>query len=396
MKTKFKYFSLVIAALLMVGFASCSSDDDTTLGGNENETKTVTVKISKGLATRTVGPSIGGPEDEDTHALTFTDGHLYFVSATEAIVQHFTIGTEATGGLKLNIDDIKSATGVTVSGIPATAIKAYIVGNYPATGTSLASSGLISRVTDHTLKVEDQNVFEYVNLYGTSDLSLVDGTETGFTTTVVLSPTVARIELGKLTAHALIRGFTVDGIFADNFYSEAAIDGTLNPNNIVDHDDVTETNADGIFNKGSNDYPTGYNGPIYDWYDAGLVVEGTEGSTDALSATPGDDQVWGYNLFAQTDVSPMPRIIIRMRNIDCTAGIDFGENDSWYLTIGGFTNTTGGGEVTTLEPGHIYKIGDVNFSAVNLHPAPSMDPISVEVKVTLADWVVKNLDPVVN
>ena len=55
MKTKLKYFSLAIAALLMVGFASCSSDDDTTLGGGENETKTVVLTFSEGPVVRSVG-----------------------------------------------------------------------------------------------------------------------------------------------------------------------------------------------------------------------------------------------------------------------------------------------------------------------------------------------------
>ena len=45
MKTKFKYFSLAIAALLMVGFASCSSDDEPKTG-NENETISVVLKIA--------------------------------------------------------------------------------------------------------------------------------------------------------------------------------------------------------------------------------------------------------------------------------------------------------------------------------------------------------------
>ena len=56
MKTKLKYFSLAIAALLMVGFASCSSDDDTVKGVEEIETggtkMQLVVNMPTGASTR--------------------------------------------------------------------------------------------------------------------------------------------------------------------------------------------------------------------------------------------------------------------------------------------------------------------------------------------------------
>ena len=64
MKTKFKYFSLAIAALLMVGFASCSSDDDTIKGVDEIETggtkMQLVVNMPTGASTRsTTGVDTG-------------------------------------------------------------------------------------------------------------------------------------------------------------------------------------------------------------------------------------------------------------------------------------------------------------------------------------------------
>ena len=72
MKTKFKYFSLAIAALLMVGFASCSSDDDTIKGVDEIETggtkMQLVVNMPTGASTRsTTGLTSTevGTEDEN-------------------------------------------------------------------------------------------------------------------------------------------------------------------------------------------------------------------------------------------------------------------------------------------------------------------------------------------
>lgn len=91
MKTKFKYFSLAIAALLMVGFASCSSDDDTIKGVDEIETggtkMQLVVNMPTGASTRsTTGVDTGtevGTEAENkanTVLLSVFDNAGNFVS----------------------------------------------------------------------------------------------------------------------------------------------------------------------------------------------------------------------------------------------------------------------------------------------------------------------------
>ena len=396
MKTKFKYFSLAIAALLMVGFASCSSDDDTTQSVKESATKSVVLKLSNGSSTRAEGPSQGAVDNSTV--VEFVNGDLYFTSEVGAIMKHYTISTAATNvnaadpGNNINLGELTGTSGVTFESLPGNITDVYIVGNYPTdSSTPLPKEGPISGVRNHVLKVESQGDFEFVNLYGTSVLTIPTSPATLYTATVHLAPTVARVELDQLLGHTNFKSFSVEGLFVDNYYSQAAVNGVVSSDFLKNNEDASKV-GDNVFKNGTTSYyPIKLTPSIYDWYTTDNPMNSTVATVVGSEplAKPADGKVWGYNIFANN--SAAPRIVIRLNSAIAKDITEVTFADPQFLTIKSFRNNTG--TITTIQPGHIYKITNLLFKGTDLKPAPYMDPIEVEVKVTLAKWFVETVTP---
>lgn len=395
MKTNFKYFTLLIAALLVVGFASCSSDDDATKGVEVTATKSVVLKLSNGPTVLSEGESQGA--DTNDTPVVFTNGIIYFTSEVGAIMKHFTISAAATNvndatdpGTNINLGELTGASGVTFNSLPGNITDVYIVGNYPTDSpTPLPTSGPISGVRNHVLKVENQVDFKYVNLYGTSALTAPTSPATLYKATVNLAPTVARVELDELKGHTNFKSFSVEGLFVDNYYSQAAVNGVVNDDFLKNNESASKT-GDVVFKNGTSGYyPATLTPSIYDWYTTDKPMYSTVAtavSSEPL-AKPADGKVWGYNLFANNSVAP--RIVIRLNSAIAKDGTEVTFADPQFLTIKSFKNASG--TITTIQPGHIYKISNLLFKGTDLKPAPYMDPIEVEVKVTLATWTVEKV-----
>lgn len=211
-----------------------------------------------------------------------------------------------------------------------------------------------------------------VNLYGeTTTLTQVGETNT-YNAKVNIAPTVARIELTDIKAAGRVTSFKVAGIFVDNYYATAQVDGTIS-STLIDNGTVATD-----FVGGSGKYPTTLNFSIYDWYTGGLAsVENVAKPTKT---------VWGYNLFAKTDDSnDFPRIIIRLSDIVTSGGASFA--DPQFITIKGFNDASA--VLTTIKPGNVYTIASAGFKfdETNLTPLPNMETKAVSVDVTVSSWV---------
>lgn len=387
MKTKFKYFSLAIAALLMVGFASCSSDDEPAIGVEENKTVSVTLKIDLGATTRAEVAPIGA----DVKA-TFTTADVYFTTAQGAILKYCTVGKDVTGFDKLDITT--SGTGVTVTGLPGNTTQVYVFGNTPA-GVSLPTNGPISKVKATAISLLSQKDIGNVNLYGTSGLTLVtegnigDATNAKYSANVQIKPTVARIELDQMEAEHNLLSFSVVGIFVDNYYQEGNVDGTVSAtlsgtgNNLVA---ISQT-ADHYARSTDNKYTEALAGVNHDWYE-------TVKPTEDLIAKPSGTYVWGYNLFGKTETSAVPRIVIRIKDVvtNDESAISFAGQD-WFLTIKGFKNKTGSAAIDKIEPGNVYKISGLKFCGTNLSPAPNLVAKDITVTVEVLPWGIVEMTP---
>lgn len=370
----------------MVGASSCSSDDNT-LGTDENETKTVFLKLGDGPTTYAEGSA-----KEDKATVVFNNGHLYLATAAGAIIQHYTIGsgtTDLTSATNkyINLEEFKTS-GITLSSVPGSVTNVYIVANHPADATtpptsapaSLPTTGPIGVVKNSVLNVEHQGTFESVNLYGEEVLALVD---TKWTAEVTLNPTVARIELTKLTSSHLITGYEVEGIFVDNYYATATVNGTVGTATDNSGADVDGT----LFMDGSSKYGVELKPSIYDWYTVANPLVAT-----GVVATPKTGNVWGYNVFAAaTGTSAVPRIIIRLKNITTEIGSGVSFANPQFLTIKNLK--AGSVKIDNFEAGKIYNIKNLTFHGTNLTSAPNTKPIEVEVTVKLAKWSAVDTTP---
>lgn len=374
MKTKFKYL-IFLAVSLFLGFTSCSNNDVADEENNSNETKSLFLKISNGdITTYGTGPTVVDNTDVD-----FSDGIIYFVNSDGMILKHYTLTVNASSDTNINFSDIQDGT--TIENLPGSVSNVHVVGNY-AGSPSLATSGNISSITNKILTVASQHDIENVNLYGTNTIVPVGLIEPNkYTCTINLSPTVARIELTDITASGVITSFKVDGIFIDNYYSQATINSILDIANLQDNG---TTPAD--FVGGSTAYPTSLTPAIYDYYTSPI-----ESASNIVALD--DDDVWRYSLFATTTGSEIPRIIIRLSEIETTPESNITISGTRFITIRGFKS--GSTSLSGIKSGEIYNIGagDLVFDESNLAITPNEAKIEVEVTIALVKWKVVPITP---
>lgn len=374
MKTKMKFkYAVLTAVTFLVAFTGCSNDDEK--GGTANNTpKSLFIKISNDAPATYAEGAVQGAA-----AVTFSSGTLYFTDAAGVIVDYYTISSAATSTTNIDIAALTGA-GETIQDLPGETKDVYVVGNT----TGLPVSGNISAVKSKLLQVYSQATITNVNLYGmgtipaTPTTPAVPGVSNDlYSVSLTLAPTVARFELTDITATGEITGFEVAGIFVDSYYSQAAIDGTVDVANLK----INGTNAPAFDNE-TAEYDVALKGAIYDWYTIPLAAVSNV-------ATPATGSVWGYNVFAAAGPtgSTVPRIIIRLKNITATpaSGITF--PDDQFLTIRGFKNA--GTALEVIKAGEVYNIGAgvFTFDETNLTSVPNISLIDVAVNVTMASWV---------
>lgn len=363
MKTNFKYLTLVIAALL-IGFSSCSKDD-VTKGGTENDAKSVFLKISNAPVTYAAGAH------QANGSLSFSSGHLYFTDDAGTILRYHSVG-DKDAGADFNMSELSSGSGKEITELPSTVAAVYVVGNTQ----DLPNKTNISAVKAHMLNVASQvqvTAGNIVNLYGENTKLTQVGETNSYNATVNIAPTVARIELFDITATGGVTSFKVAGIFVDNYYATASVDGTISSALVYNGADALK------FSDNSTSYPKSLTPSIYDWYSKRLA-------SDEKVVKLKDDAVWGYNLFAKTNgENDVPRIVIILNDIVTSGGASFANPQ--FITIKGFNN--GDDALKTIEPGNVYTIASAGFSfdQTNLTPDPNMETKAVSVNVTVSSWV---------
>lgn len=381
MKTrmKFKYAVLTVLTLL-AAFSGCSNDDERESSAN-NTPKSLFLKI-KNDALATYAEGVG----QGSTPVVFSFGDLYFTDAAGVIKKHYTISTAATSLDNINMAGL-TGPGETIANLPGDVSAVYIVGNT----SGLPTTGNISVVKRQVLQVQSQGNIAKVNLYGeVTALTPPIAPATYYTCTVNLAPTVARLELADITAGGVITGFKVAGIFVDNYYSQATVNGAVLDNNLKNNGPSASA-----FDYGSIQYP---NTPVassletfvYDWFTPSLIATGSPLKAQPVAA----NSVWGYNVFAAAGStgSAAPRIIIRLKDITTTAGSGITYSDDQFLTI---KLKKAGTVLDMIKAGEVYNIGSgvLKFDETNLTPTPNLTPINISVNVSIASWVPVSITP---
>ena len=362
---------LVLAAIL-IGFASCNNDDVPNIN---TENKSVAIRISSDASTRGVSDPLGGGTE-----VTFNKGNLYFSTAAGTIIRHYTIGSGA--GFDIQLAAITSANGHIIENVPFSASTVTVVAN--SVGSNNTAGGM-NAVNQRVVDVISQYDIENANLFGTTSTLTATGTvnpNTGneiFNCVIELRPTVARIEITQIragdvgTTINLIESFTLAGIYIDNFYRNATIDGSTLTNLISGN----QTASNFVPNGGN--YAFDVNNSVHD------VVNITGNASNNLTVAP-ETGVWAYNLFANARV---PHIVFHLTNVRLRLedGSEFVYPNDQFLTVRGIINDATNERITQILQGNIYNLADlIVFNQTHLDEVPNRLFRDVNVSIQLARW----------
>ena len=385
MKKKFKPLILFTTALLF-SFSSCTGENLVPALPDAPEYKTISLHITQQQPT-TRGVSRPIPNGE---LLEFNSGDLYLVSEQGLVIRHFRLerGAATVNGV-INIDneigDFDNTGRIetlTIENVPGHVRRVYIIGNTEDNPTG----GFINSIGERIINIVSQHNAWNVNLFGSTNLvyatTLPDGTQVWRNPTnapLYLAPTVARFEISSITGTGSIESFDVVGIFMDNFFSRAHINGEIDKNSLW-----SRTTAGYFTDTGTFFVNDTYNA-LHDSSISGLGVRNgstvTPGYTDNFpefvdnTTTPYRQGVWAYQVFApqnrnDLDANQQPRIVLRLRNIN-KIGATTPLNGDRFVTIRSFFNFEG------IQAGTVYRLA-IEFDEQDLAYCPNVSTPLVE------------------
>ena len=375
----------------------------------------------------------------DGERVTFETGNIYLVTPDGTIGRRFEIvasgapalgpGRRVIGTNPINIEDLRHQDGVYLPSVPAGVREIVVIGNTEnTTHTGNVNSNLIS---GRPINVTTQHNMLRVNLFGRQGL-----TDTGVNSTIApynriwsatvhVKPTVARFELPSITGTGMIAGFTVDGIFINNYHQNAHISGYIptrnNTPNLRNHTPASPAQAVAIFeyNAANTSYTTASNNALFYWNVTaaatalngvdGLTVRPSNQQTSVLHPNEIDasnpygttrlrGHVWGFQVFAQDYVRPIPptqlttgvvapQIVIRLSGITLTNGTTI--DGVRFVTVGSFYRRVNNARipVSHIRAGSVYHIvNGIRFDENSLTTIPNANEKDVEVSIDLDVW----------
>ena len=366
--------SILMLAAILLGLSSCNNEDIPIF--NTSDYKTLSLRISSDVATRGISESVA-----DGTPVTFNTGTLFLVNSDGIIVKHFNIVPRGQATVGTNISRADFDSSVTIDNIPGQVVSAVVVGNTAGNNTA----GSISAVGERVIDIVAQHDVTNVNLFGramfqpTGFIHPITGNNV-YEANILLSPTVARFEIADITGAGQIESFTIEGIFIDNYYRYAQVDGSIltNAGNFISNGQDAD-----LFVFGSSAYPAALTPALFDWG----VWSGSR-NTSLTVAPDNVGNVWAYQLFAQTDTSAdattVPHIIIRMRDVTLRDGTAI--QGSRFLTIRGIY--TQNGVLEGIRSGIVYRFpaGEIVFTERDLSPRPNENVIDARINISLANW----------
>ena len=341
MKKLFNYASVLWASIIILGLGSCLSDNDfNPIDLYIGEGISISLRMNESVfETRNVGGGFASG-----FPAAFNTGHLYLVTPDGVIMEHFIIVNDGTGTLnanrevtndRINRNELSHPQGVTIANLPPNLRggRAVIVGN-----TSIANNAInINNIKATEIEIRGQHNIGNANLFGYETLTRRIGEYAAngnriYETHVLLSPTIARLQISNIVGMGNIESFEVEGVFIDNYYRYAQIDGT--PVTASLRNNIAAGRA---FGRDTSGYPFAFHTITFDWYRDHIASPLVWGSTTApiiinnnnfgnfpmvRPARTGlsGDLFWEYNLFAGVETTA-PRIVFRLRNIVRTDGV---------------------------------------------------------------------------
>ena len=285
-KIFFRATMLIVAALLT--FTACVSYNPYYVPIDNGKTTSVLLRFDQETEFETRSSVLCR---ETPVTLQLNTGDLYLVAPNGTIVEHFRI--VAGGSPTPNIVTEIPATdhtiyrnylryGVRITGVPTSVRngRVYLIGNprvnNPAAGN--ISAVLNQPIIDMRYQRSRDNQYGGGHLLGSAQLQRV--TAAGVTPEVWappvcsvdnrrllrLRPVAARIVIPNISALGKVDGFSVEGVFIDNYYRLATVGGTPVPTSLRRNIAYNRS-----FSENSSGFPNAFQGYTWDWHNPAIV-----------------------------------------------------------------------------------------------------------------------------
>lgn len=379
-----KLFALMAIALM--GLAGCTLDDVNT--DNTDFVQDVFIRFDNAARpdTRAEEPSKG---DTDADKVEFANGYIFFVTRQGSIKKCYQItSTGSTDDLvnnRISIDSFwnnATGSGYLFQNVSGEVTQVYIIGNISSISeTDIRSKTTLTELKKIAVSVSAQSDVNHVTMDGLDDtLESINGDETKKKADITLVPLASRIEIAKFTATGNVSAFKLQGIYVSHFYNEMPLNETAD----ASKNELYATT-------GGTDYS------VYtSMCDEAAIPANGLGTYSGKSATPTDNtHVWAYQFLpgANTD-RVSPRMVIELNGVTASVG-NFDTGKTYYLNIRGFKASNAGNvDPMALSRGKIYRITNLEFNESDISDIPNPADISLTVTVSVKNWVVENVKPV--
>lgn len=410
---------ILFMALAASTLFACSKQETTDPENPTGETS-VTLSIQQNPSTRGVSDQKG-----DQEFAVIGSGKLYFLDASNNYLSQ----RELTASEITNLANTSTTPGgntVTITGVPNTANRLYFVANIKTTAGSTYTQVDGTTAADARLRIDKlQADATYVPMSGlSSDFTQVSGIN--YSTSVLLTPIVARVEVGQVTCHneagagqpavsGDIAGYKLSGVFINNIHQSVLLSGAPylvgSPLDIKSQAGWATPGWINFFTSANTVFPY-YSGGIpaapADWtansmatYCAPLGAAALSFYPDltngATSTDPGltTKQAWGYQIVPSTTVAPgspadVPHIILKLTEVTYENN-PFGKNIQ-YVTVTKYKDASNN-PVAVFLPGNVYRITNLTFTHNETSDQPYENNINVTATVTVAPWLINNINP---
>lgn len=401
---QFKVMAAVAVAGLMM-MASCAKDNENGKGNDGlNNESAIKIQLSYN---HTGGTRADGTAIADKTDLSFTEGHIFFATSAGVIDRHVGVGNLA-GSEQVSAADLIDSEAV-IEGVSGSATACYIlftdvnaqVGSSTGITGNLEGTN-ISAVKAMTIPVGNINdasgAVANVPLFGegtvdTSDAGTTDnGTDYTARVEVTINSLASRLQIGQISAtthdytdnngdeHTVtIGGFTVEGIYINNFHQDMTVGSTAGT--IIDGED----DATAYSNAAGKVYATGELGEKL------ADILGTAATGNPFTVAP--TGVWAYNVFPTT----VPHIIIKLTDVSYTdvnttaSTSNAVTGATQFLTVQSFKYGPGhdeaGEPVAAFAANNIYTLSGIQFSYKDMTHVPYEENMTVLVDVQMMKWL---------
>lgn len=407
----------LLTVLVSVLFAC--NDKEAIEGIPESGISNVSLSVKQAGFARSINNEKGA-----TEYAVLGSGKLYFLdNAYTSIFQRQLTPTEIST-LANTSSTATSGDSITISGLPSSAKYLYFMANVKTDVGQVFPAIEGSTSADARLRIDRlQGNAQNVPMSGLSGAF----TQTGpnyYTTSVEISPIVARLEIGQVTCQNLtvgspistdITSYKLSGVFINNVNQYVRLDGTpyLNaPVNIINQagwatDYATYFSSNPNFPYYAGGSPT----PPSEW-TANAFADYCTPTTSGLSfypdATNGATVVpttvpkltWAYQVCPSsapasgqtTPVGDIPHIILKLTDVKYVSN-DLGAA-TLYVVVSKYKNTLSNENILEFKRGNVYRIENLIFNQTQATQKPYDNNITVTCGVSVKPWVINSISPV--